>query len=81
MFKLQSKFHLFPFYCFEIDNDSSIFGELETFPSFSYLNSVSNSGDPDGDAYIYDTEYSWNNRINSFIDNYFRTKFVSIATC
>nr|URT60252.1 acetyl-CoA carboxylase beta subunit [Elaeagnus macrophylla x Elaeagnus pungens] len=49
---------------FEIDNDHSFLSEREG--SFS---SYRNSSDLN---YVYDTKYSWNNRINSCIDDYLR---------
>nr|YP_009698544.1 AccD [Petalonyx linearis]QEJ85613.1 AccD [Petalonyx linearis] len=59
---------------FEIDNDHSFMSELESsFSSYrnsSYLNNRSKSKDPYYDPYMYDTQYSWNNHINSCIDSY-----------
>nr|WGM76289.1 acetyl-CoA carboxylase carboxyltransferase beta subunit [Dransfieldia micrantha] len=56
---------------FEIDNDSSFLSELESF-FFSYLNNGSKRNNHNYDHYIYDndTQSSWNNHINSSIDNY-----------
>nr|AKF00711.1 acetyl-CoA carboxylase carboxyltransferase beta subunit [Satakentia liukiuensis] len=58
---------------FEIDNDSSFLSELESF-FFSYLNNGSKRNNHNYDHYIYDndTQSSWNNHINSCIDNYLR---------
>nr|YP_010861524.1 acetyl-CoA carboxylase carboxyltransferase beta subunit [Neoveitchia storckii]WGM77570.1 acetyl-CoA carboxylase carboxyltransferase beta subunit [Neoveitchia storckii] len=61
---------------FEIDNDSSFLSELESF-FFSYFNNGSKRNNQNYDHYIYnnDTQYtqsSWNNHINSCIDNYLR---------
>nr|YP_009699139.1 AccD [Mentzelia aspera]QEJ86629.1 AccD [Mentzelia aspera]QEJ86714.1 AccD [Mentzelia sp. CF-2019] len=59
---------------FEIDNDHSFMSELESsFSSYrnsNYLNNGSKSKDPYYDRYMYDTQYSWNNHINSCIDSY-----------
>nr|YP_010459398.1 acetyl-CoA carboxylase beta subunit [Gymnospermium albertii]UUC02805.1 acetyl-CoA carboxylase beta subunit [Gymnospermium albertii]UUC02892.1 acetyl-CoA carboxylase beta subunit [Gymnospermium albertii] len=59
---------------FEIDNDHSFLSELESFfssyPNSSYLNNGSKSNNHYYDRYMYDTKYSWNNHINSCIDNY-----------
>nr|YP_009644729.1 acetyl-CoA carboxylase beta subunit [Nestegis sandwicensis]QBS52573.1 acetyl-CoA carboxylase beta subunit [Nestegis sandwicensis] len=60
---------------FEIDNDHSFLSELES--SFysnrnsSYLNNGSTSEDPRS---MYDTQYSWNNHINSCIDSYLQSQ-------
>nr|YP_009409135.1 acetyl-CoA carboxylase carboxyltransferase beta subunit [Hydrocotyle sibthorpioides]YP_010949564.1 acetyl-CoA carboxylase carboxyltransferase beta subunit [Hydrocotyle wilfordii]AMZ84279.1 acetyl-CoA carboxylase carboxyltransferase beta subunit [Hydrocotyle sibthorpioides]WMV85246.1 acetyl-CoA carboxylase carboxyltransferase beta subunit [Hydrocotyle wilfordii] len=54
---------------FEIDNGHSFQSELESSFS-SYLNNGSNSDDFHYDPYMYDTQYSWTNYINSCIDNY-----------
>nr|QIQ27168.1 acetyl-CoA carboxylase beta subunit [Osmoxylon novoguineense] len=63
---------------FEIDNGHSFQSELESsFSSYrnsSYLNNGSNSDDPHYDHYMYDTQYSWNNHINSCIDNYLQSQ-------
>nr|WGM75774.1 acetyl-CoA carboxylase carboxyltransferase beta subunit [Beccariophoenix sp. M_XT049] len=56
---------------FEIDNDSSFLSELESFFS-SYLNNGSKRNNHNYYHYIYDTQSSWNNHINSCIDNYLR---------
>nr|BDY11195.1 acetyl-CoA carboxylase subunit beta [Lysimachia rubiginosa] len=59
---------------FEIKNDHSFLSELESpfssYPNSGYLNNRSNSDDPYYDRYMYDTQYSWNNHINSCIDSY-----------
>nr|BDY09229.1 acetyl-CoA carboxylase subunit beta [Lysimachia foenum-graecum] len=59
---------------FEIKNDHSFLSELESpfssYPNSVYLNNRSNSDDPYYDRYMYDTQYSWNNHINSCIDSY-----------
>nr|UWV18912.1 acetyl-CoA carboxylase carboxyltransferase beta subunit [Anthyllis barba-jovis] len=59
----------------EIDNDHLFIGELESFFS-RYTNSIYLNSSPkgDGDHYMYDTESSWNNNINSFIENYIRSQ-------
>nr|YP_010034437.1 acetyl-CoA carboxylase carboxyltransferase beta subunit [Aponogeton abyssinicus]QOX09152.1 acetyl-CoA carboxylase carboxyltransferase beta subunit [Aponogeton abyssinicus]UGC02468.1 AccD [Aponogeton madagascariensis] len=63
---------------FEIDNDSSSMNELETYFSnyiymnSSFVNSRSKSKNPYYHHYIYDTQSSWNNHINSCIDSYLR---------
>uniref|UniRef100_A0AB39U3G2 Acetyl-coenzyme A carboxylase carboxyl transferase subunit beta, chloroplastic n=1 Tax=Hydnocarpus kurzii TaxID=3240908 RepID=A0AB39U3G2_9ROSI len=63
---------------FEIDNDHSFLGELESsFYSYwnsSYMNNGSRSDDSHYDHYMYDTKYSWNNYINSCIDSYLRSQ-------
>nr|YP_010019998.1 acetyl-CoA carboxylase carboxyltransferase beta subunit [Primula miyabeana]QOJ51300.1 acetyl-CoA carboxylase carboxyltransferase beta subunit [Primula miyabeana] len=59
---------------FEINKDHSFLSELErpfsSYPNSDYLNNRSNSDDPYYDRYIYDTQYSWTNHINSCIDSY-----------
>nr|YP_010172332.1 acetyl-CoA carboxylase beta subunit [Androsace erecta]QSH39897.1 acetyl-CoA carboxylase beta subunit [Androsace erecta]WIF27689.1 acetyl-CoA carboxylase carboxyltransferase beta subunit [Androsace erecta] len=59
---------------FEINNDHSFLSELESpfssYPNSGYLNNGSNSDDAHYDRYMYDTQYSWNNHINSCIDSY-----------
>nr|YP_009640707.1 acetyl-CoA carboxylase beta subunit [Osmanthus fragrans]YP_010016711.1 acetyl-CoA carboxylase beta subunit [Osmanthus cooperi]YP_010466537.1 acetyl-CoA carboxylase carboxyltransferase beta subunit [Osmanthus armatus]QCF37950.1 acetyl-CoA carboxylase beta subunit [Osmanthus fragrans]QCU46422.1 acetyl-CoA carboxylase beta subunit [Osmanthus fragrans]QHN89906.1 acetyl-CoA carboxylase carboxyltransferase beta subunit [Osmanthus armatus]QOJ44580.1 acetyl-CoA carboxylase beta subunit [Osmanthus len=63
---------------FEIDNDHSFLSELES--SFysnrnsSYLNNGSTSEDPYYNRSMYDTQYSWNNHINSCIDSYLQSQ-------
>nr|YP_010168326.1 acetyl-CoA carboxylase carboxyl transferase beta [Gilliesia graminea]AEX96884.1 acetyl-CoA carboxylase beta subunit [Gilliesia graminea]QRZ01605.1 acetyl-CoA carboxylase carboxyl transferase beta [Gilliesia graminea] len=56
---------------FEIDNNSFFLSELESFFS-SYLNSRSKSNNHDYYHYMYNTQFSWNNHINSCIDSYLR---------
>nr|UHA56793.1 acetyl-CoA carboxylase beta subunit [Corokia cotoneaster] len=63
---------------FEIDNDHSFRSELES-PFYSYrnsssLNNGSKSDNPQYDRYMYDTQYSWNNHINSCIDSYLQSQ-------
>nr|YP_010265320.1 acetyl-CoA carboxylase carboxyltransferase beta subunit [Dialyceras coriaceum]UIR97831.1 acetyl-CoA carboxylase carboxyltransferase beta subunit [Dialyceras coriaceum] len=59
---------------FEIDNDHSFLSELESsfysYRNSSYMNNESKSDDPHYDPYLDDTNYSWNNHINSCIDSY-----------
>nr|QNN00464.1 acetyl-CoA carboxylase beta subunit [Torricellia tiliifolia] len=63
---------------FEIDNGHSFRSELES--SFyssrnsSYVNNGSKSDDPHYDRYMYDTQHSWNNHINSCIDSYLQSQ-------
>nr|QCT81888.1 AccD [Protea caffra subsp. kilimandscharica] len=65
---------------FEIDNDPSFLSELESsFSSYrdsNYLNnrSKSDSNNQYYDRYVYDTKYSWNNYINSCIENYLHSE-------
>nr|YP_009092776.1 acetyl-CoA carboxylase carboxyl transferase subunit beta [Bomarea edulis]AIR12612.1 acetyl-CoA carboxylase carboxyl transferase subunit beta [Bomarea edulis]QQK92953.1 acetyl-CoA carboxylase beta subunit [Bomarea ovallei] len=54
---------------FMIDNDSSFLSELESVFS-NYLNSGSKSNNYYYYPYMYDTQFSWNNHINSCIDSY-----------
>nr|YP_009249043.1 acetyl-CoA carboxylase carboxyltransferase beta subunit [Baxteria australis]AMW67095.1 acetyl-CoA carboxylase carboxyltransferase beta subunit [Baxteria australis] len=56
---------------FEIDNDSSFQNELESFFS-SYLNNGFKRTNHYYYHYMYDTQSSWNNHINSCIDSYLR---------
>nr|YP_010925230.1 acetyl-CoA carboxylase beta subunit [Pinanga arinasae]WKD80406.1 acetyl-CoA carboxylase beta subunit [Pinanga arinasae] len=56
---------------FEIDNDSYFLSELESFFS-SYLNNGSKRNNHNYYHSNYDTQSSWNNHINSCIDNYLR---------
>nr|YP_010117698.1 acetyl-CoA carboxylase carboxyltransferase beta subunit [Aucuba obcordata]QPM99980.1 acetyl-CoA carboxylase carboxyltransferase beta subunit [Aucuba obcordata]WEP25152.1 acetyl-CoA carboxylase carboxyltransferase beta subunit [Aucuba albopunctifolia var. angustula] len=58
---------------FEIDNDHSFLNELES-SFYSYRNNGSKSDDPYYDRYMYDTQYSWNNHINSCIDSYLESQ-------
>nr|YP_010700859.1 acetyl-CoA carboxylase beta subunit [Neustanthus phaseoloides]WCI20931.1 acetyl-CoA carboxylase beta subunit [Neustanthus phaseoloides] len=54
----------------EINNDHSFLSEQESFFS-SYLNTVSKNYN---DQYMYDTQFSWNNNINSCIDSYLHSQ-------
>nr|YP_009251653.1 acetyl-CoA carboxylase carboxyl transferase beta [Colchicum autumnale]AKB92936.1 acetyl-CoA carboxylase carboxyl transferase beta [Colchicum autumnale] len=54
---------------FEIDNDSSFLSELESFFS-NYLDSESKIKNHYYYPYMYDTQFNWNNYINSCIDCY-----------
>nr|UGY85568.1 acetyl-CoA carboxylase carboxyltransferase beta subunit [Canna indica]UGY85653.1 acetyl-CoA carboxylase carboxyltransferase beta subunit [Canna indica] len=56
---------------FEVDNDSSFLSELENLFS-SYLNRGSKKKNHYYYHYMYDTQSSWNNHINSCIDSYLR---------
>nr|YP_010710383.1 acetyl-CoA carboxylase beta subunit [Arisaema prazeri]WCS92139.1 acetyl-CoA carboxylase beta subunit [Arisaema prazeri] len=63
---------------FEIDNDSTFLNELESSFS-SYLNSSYMSNGSKGSSryyyhYMYDTQSSWNNHVNSCIDSYLRSE-------
>nr|ATV96729.1 acetyl-CoA carboxylase carboxyltransferase beta [Couroupita guianensis] len=59
---------------FKIQNDRSFLSELESsfysYRNSGYLNNGSESDDPYYDRSMYDTQYSWNNHINSCIDSY-----------
>ncbi|KAK6228867.1 hypothetical protein QUC31_002639 [Theobroma cacao] len=63
---------------FEIDNDRSFLSELESsfysYRNSSYMNNGSKNDDPHYDFNLYDTNYSWNNHINSCIDSYLRSQ-------
>nr|YP_010505188.1 acetyl-CoA carboxylase beta subunit [Chrysosplenium album]UXE33904.1 acetyl-CoA carboxylase beta subunit [Chrysosplenium album] len=63
---------------FEIDNDHSFLSEVESsfysYRNSSYRNNVSKGDDPHSDRYMYNTQYSWNNHINSCIDSYLRSQ-------
>nr|UWN03980.2 acetyl-CoA carboxylase beta subunit [Tournefortia montana] len=63
---------------FEIDNDHSFLSELESsfysYRNSSYLNNRHTSEDPYYNRYMYDTQYSWNNHINSCIDSYLQSQ-------
>nr|YP_010193287.1 acetyl-CoA carboxylase beta subunit [Helwingia chinensis]YP_010516509.1 acetyl-CoA carboxylase beta subunit [Helwingia japonica]QZP43185.1 acetyl-CoA carboxylase beta subunit [Helwingia chinensis]UXL88676.1 acetyl-CoA carboxylase beta subunit [Helwingia japonica] len=67
----------------EINTDHSFLSELESalysYWNSSYLNNGSKSDDPYYDRYMYDTQYSWNNHINSCIDSYLQAQ-ICIAT-
>nr|YP_004940606.1 acetyl-CoA carboxylase beta subunit [Neottia nidus-avis]AEJ88705.1 acetyl-CoA carboxylase beta subunit [Neottia nidus-avis] len=54
---------------FDIDNASSFLSELDIF-FYSYLNSGSKSSDYYYYYSMYDTQFNWNNHINSCIDSY-----------
>nr|QVL28983.1 acetyl-CoA carboxylase carboxyltransferase beta subunit [Narcissus hybrid cultivar] len=56
---------------FEIDNNRFFPSELESFFS-SYLNNRTKSNNHYYYHYMYDTQSSWNNHINSCIDSYLR---------
>ncbi|MFS7912241.1 Acetyl-coenzyme A carboxylase carboxyl transferase subunit beta [Helianthus anomalus] len=58
---------------FEIDNDHP---ELESsfYRNSSYLNNGSKSKNPEHDPYMNDTQYTWNNHINSCIDSYLQSQ-------
>nr|AUF33715.1 AccD [Fouquieria diguetii] len=60
---------------FEINKDRSFLSELES-AFYSYRNSgyLSKSYYPYYDRYMYDTQYSWNNHINSCIDSYLHSQ-------
>nr|ATV98176.1 acetyl-CoA carboxylase carboxyltransferase beta [Lecythis ampla] len=59
---------------FKIQNDRSFLSELESsfysYRNSGYLNNGSESDDPYYNRYMYDTQYSWNNHINSCINSY-----------
>nr|YP_010622837.1 acetyl-CoA carboxylase beta subunit [Barringtonia asiatica]WBF92736.1 acetyl-CoA carboxylase beta subunit [Barringtonia asiatica] len=59
---------------FEIKKNRSFLSELESsfysYRNSGYLNNGSESDAPYYDRYMYDTQYSWNNHINSCIDSY-----------
>nr|YP_010181292.1 acetyl-CoA carboxylase beta subunit [Ophiorrhiza densa]QVD42855.1 acetyl-CoA carboxylase beta subunit [Ophiorrhiza densa] len=63
---------------FEIDTNHSFLSELaSSFYSYrnsSYLNNGSASEDTYYNRYMYDTQYSWNNHINSCIDHYLQSQ-------
>nr|BDY11434.1 acetyl-CoA carboxylase beta subunit [Lysimachia monelli] len=63
---------------FEIKNNNSLLSELESpfssYPNSAYLNNRSNNDDSSYDRYMYDTQYSWNNHINSCIDTYLESQ-------
>nr|ATL59884.1 acetyl-CoA carboxylase beta subunit [Sabicea diversifolia] len=63
---------------FEIDNNHSFRSELESsfysYRNSSYLNNGSTSEDTYYNRYMYDTQYSWNNHINSCIDSYLQSQ-------
>lgn len=63
---------------FEIDNDHSLLSNVEnlvySYRNSSYLNNASKSDDPDYDQPLSNTKYTWNNHINSCIDNYLHSQ-------
>nr|YP_009419760.1 acetyl-CoA carboxylase carboxyl transferase beta [Pentaphylax euryoides]ASM46501.1 acetyl-CoA carboxylase carboxyl transferase beta [Pentaphylax euryoides] len=63
---------------FEINNDPSFLSELESsfysYRNSGYLNNGSKSNNPYYDRYMYYTQYSWNNHINSCIDSYLHSQ-------
>nr|YP_010518953.1 acetyl-CoA carboxylase beta subunit [Camellia longissima]UXO95511.1 acetyl-CoA carboxylase beta subunit [Camellia longissima] len=63
---------------FEINKDRFFLSELESYfysyRNSGYLNNGSKSEDPYYDRYMYDTQYSWNNHINSCIDSYLHSQ-------
>nr|YP_010165637.1 acetyl-CoA carboxylase carboxyltransferase beta subunit [Dracocephalum moldavica]YP_010348563.1 acetyl-CoA carboxylase beta subunit [Dracocephalum moldavica]QJC69203.1 acetyl-CoA carboxylase beta subunit [Dracocephalum moldavica]QRN74208.1 acetyl-CoA carboxylase carboxyltransferase beta subunit [Dracocephalum moldavica]UNS15836.1 acetyl-CoA carboxylase beta subunit [Dracocephalum moldavica] len=63
---------------FEIDSDHSFLSELESsFPSYrdsSYINNGSPNENALYNRYMYDTQSSWNNHINSCIDSYLQSQ-------
>nr|WEU78189.1 AccD [Bupleurum microcephalum]WEU78625.1 AccD [Bupleurum wenchuanense]WEU78808.1 AccD [Bupleurum sp. XH-2023a]WEU78272.1 AccD [Bupleurum microcephalum]WEU78720.1 AccD [Bupleurum wenchuanense] len=63
---------------FQIDSGHFFQSELESsfysYWNFSYLTNVSKNDDPHYDHYMYDTQYSWNNHINSCIDIYLESQ-------
>nr|WRI60947.1 acetyl-CoA carboxylase carboxyltransferase beta subunit [Emblica urinaria] len=67
---------------FEMGNDHFFLSELEmesssytyNYWNSSYLNTGARSDNSDYDHYIYDTNFSWNNYINSCIDSYLRSQ-------
>nr|QIT03281.1 acetyl-CoA carboxylase beta subunit [Pinellia ternata]WAL04195.1 acetyl-CoA carboxylase beta subunit [Pinellia ternata] len=62
----------------EIDNDSTFLNELESsFSSYlnsSYMSNGSKSSSRYYYHYMYDTQSSWNNHVNSCIDSYLRSE-------
>nr|AWI71706.1 acetyl-CoA carboxylase carboxyltransferase beta subunit [Strempeliopsis strempelioides] len=63
---------------FEIDNNHSFPSELESsfysYRNSSYLNNGSTGEDTYYNRYMYDTQDSWNNHINSCIDSYLQSQ-------
>nr|YP_010931344.1 acetyl-CoA carboxylase beta subunit [Gaillardia pulchella]WKN51136.1 acetyl-CoA carboxylase beta subunit [Gaillardia pulchella] len=61
---------------FEIDNDHPFCSELESsfYRNSSYMNNRSKSKNPHHDHYMNDTQYTWNNHINSCIDSYLQSQ-------
>ncbi|KAL3507391.1 hypothetical protein ACH5RR_032773 [Cinchona calisaya] len=68
---------------FEIDNNHSFLNELESsyysYRNSSYQNNRSTGKDMYYNRYMYDTQYSWTNHINSWIDSYLQSQ-IWIAT-
>nr|YP_009581207.1 acetyl-CoA carboxylase carboxyltransferase beta subunit [Consolida ajacis]YP_009763478.1 acetyl-CoA carboxylase beta subunit [Consolida orientalis]QBK49189.1 acetyl-CoA carboxylase carboxyltransferase beta subunit [Consolida ajacis]QIS63741.1 acetyl-CoA carboxylase beta subunit [Consolida orientalis] len=58
---------------FEIEDDRAFLSELESFFSI-YLNSIYPNGFKSDNHYMHDTQYSWNNHINSCIENSLRSE-------
>nr|YP_010514480.1 acetyl-CoA carboxylase beta subunit [Coursetia rostrata]UXL86133.1 acetyl-CoA carboxylase beta subunit [Coursetia rostrata] len=56
----------------EIDNDQSFLSKPESFLSSYNNSSYLNNGSKSDDHSMYDTKSSWNNNINSCIENYLR---------
>lgn len=61
---------------FEIANDHPFCSELESsfYRNSSYLNNGSKSKNSHHDRYMDDTQYTWNNHINSCIDSYLQSQ-------
>nr|UWN02435.1 acetyl-CoA carboxylase carboxyltransferase beta subunit [Lactuca saligna] len=61
---------------FEIANDHPFSSEVESsfYRNSSDLNNGSKSKNPDHDRYMDDTQYTWNNHINSCIDSYLQSE-------
>nr|QXJ80189.1 acetyl-CoA carboxylase beta subunit [Arisaema nepenthoides] len=61
---------------FEIDNDSTFLNELESsfYLNSSYMSNGSKSSSRYYYHYMYDTQSSWNNHVNSCIDSYLRSE-------
>nr|YP_010937141.1 acetyl-CoA carboxylase carboxyltransferase beta subunit [Whytockia hekouensis]WKW94083.1 acetyl-CoA carboxylase carboxyltransferase beta subunit [Whytockia hekouensis] len=63
---------------FEIDNDHSFMSELESsffsYRNYRSMNNRSTSEDSISNHYMYDTQSSWNNRMNSCIDGYLQSQ-------
>lgn len=63
---------------FEIDNDHSFMSELENYfyhyRNYSCMNNGSTSEDSLSNRYMYVTQSSWNNHINSCIDSYLQSQ-------
>nr|YP_010599296.1 acetyl-CoA carboxylase beta subunit [Primulina polycephala]WAL03673.1 acetyl-CoA carboxylase beta subunit [Primulina polycephala] len=63
---------------FEIDNDHSFMSELENsfyhYRNSSCMNNGSTSEDFLSNRYMYVTQFSWNNHINSCIDSYLQSQ-------